>query len=359
MNRLKNTITALSHEFGTADYVRGGGGNTSVKNADTLWVKPSGATLGGMRPEDFVPMSRRKLAELYTCTPPADPAAREAMVKKIMTGAVLGGHGGRPSVEAQLHDSFEATYIVHTHPTFVTGLLAAAAGASACRGMFPEALWLDYADPGYTLSMACRKAMEEYADAHGHQPDTVFLQNHGVFIAGDNPDDIRRIYQRIMDALAGAYAEAGIPTDPAIGPRPLAARVETVSAMLREAMGAAAAHVRAAGSFDVAEGPISPDHIVYSGSFSLGGEPTAEALSAFREKHGRAPRVVATAEGVFGIGATERQAAMALEFAEDGALVRRLAEAFGGVRYMDENAWRFIESWEGEAYRARVAFGDQ
>ncbi|MDK2858172.1 MAG: hypothetical protein PWQ89_1291, partial [Verrucomicrobiota bacterium] len=34
------TIVELSHEFGTADYVKGGGGNTSVKNAATLWVKP-------------------------------------------------------------------------------------------------------------------------------------------------------------------------------------------------------------------------------------------------------------------------------------------------------------------------------
>ena len=74
MNPLE-TIAALSHEFGTEDYVRGGGGNTSVKDADTLWVKPSGATLSGMRPENFVPMSRRKLEKLYEFTPPADVTA--------------------------------------------------------------------------------------------------------------------------------------------------------------------------------------------------------------------------------------------------------------------------------------------
>lgn len=48
MARLQ-TITALSHEFGTADYVKGGGGNTSCKDETTLWVKPSGTTLGGPR----------------------------------------------------------------------------------------------------------------------------------------------------------------------------------------------------------------------------------------------------------------------------------------------------------------------
>ena len=42
-------ITALSHEFGTPDFVIGGGGNTSFKNAETLWVKPSGTTLANGR----------------------------------------------------------------------------------------------------------------------------------------------------------------------------------------------------------------------------------------------------------------------------------------------------------------------
>ena len=45
---LLDRIVALSHQYGTATYVKGGGGNTSVKNAETLWVKPSGTTLGGL-----------------------------------------------------------------------------------------------------------------------------------------------------------------------------------------------------------------------------------------------------------------------------------------------------------------------
>ena len=54
------TIVKLSHEFGTVDYVKGGGGNTSVKNENTLWVKPSGTTLAGLEEETFVAMNRGK-----------------------------------------------------------------------------------------------------------------------------------------------------------------------------------------------------------------------------------------------------------------------------------------------------------
>lgn len=48
MDSLK-TITELSHEFGSDDFVKGGGGNTSCKTTETLWVKPSGTTLGGLQ----------------------------------------------------------------------------------------------------------------------------------------------------------------------------------------------------------------------------------------------------------------------------------------------------------------------
>jgi ribulose-5-phosphate 4-epimerase/fuculose-1-phosphate aldolase len=44
-------ITELSHQFGTSDYVKGGGGNTSVKDETTIWVKPSGTTLAEITPK--------------------------------------------------------------------------------------------------------------------------------------------------------------------------------------------------------------------------------------------------------------------------------------------------------------------
>ena len=58
MDDLK-TIVELSHEFGPPDYVKGGGGNTSVKNETTLWVKPSGTTLGDLTEETFVTPENR------------------------------------------------------------------------------------------------------------------------------------------------------------------------------------------------------------------------------------------------------------------------------------------------------------
>ncbi len=82
------TIADLSHEFGSADYVKGGGGNTSVKNETTLWVKPSGTTLAGLKTETFVAMNRLKINKLYDIATPACAAEREELVKNWMAAAV-------------------------------------------------------------------------------------------------------------------------------------------------------------------------------------------------------------------------------------------------------------------------------
>jgi hypothetical protein len=39
--------------------------------------------------------------------------------------------------------------------------------------------------------------------------------------------------------------------------------------------------------------------------------------------------------------------------AQDGALIKQLAQAFGGVEYMTERARLFIENWEVESYHSK------
>ena len=118
MDDLK-TIVELSHEFGTTEYVKGGGGNTSVKDDTTLWVKPSGTTLGGLGEETFVTLNRAKVNKLFDVETPEESAAREELVKNFMAEAVE-NNVGRPSVEAPLHNILDTRFVVHTHPPSVS-----------------------------------------------------------------------------------------------------------------------------------------------------------------------------------------------------------------------------------------------
>ena len=346
-------IVALSHEFGTGDYVKGGGGNSSVKTADTLWVKPSGTTLSGMAAESFVAMSRPAMQRLYGIAVPGDAQDREALVKDVMASAVLPGHAGRPSVEAPLHELLSGAFVVHTHPALVNGMTCAARGAAACARLFPEALWIPYVDPGFTLCMDVRKRIQSFTAAMGRAPVLLFLENHGVFVTGDTVEEIRRIYRQVMETLQAEYGRFGMATTLAVTPAVAADRIEAERRTIAAIMGDEAAAVVHSPVFAVAEGPVSPDHIVYSKSYPYAGPLTAAGVRAFREARGYFPKVIATPSGVFGVSPQLKQARLALELAQDGALVCQLAGAFGGIQFMTDRARSFIENWEVESYRQK------
>jgi rhamnose utilization protein RhaD (predicted bifunctional aldolase and dehydrogenase) len=345
------TIVELSHEFGSVDYVKGGGGNTSVKNDTTLWVKPSGTTLGGLTEKTFVQMNRAKINELYAVATPKESAAREELVKNMMAASVE-NDAGRPSVEAPLHNVFEAKFVVHTHPCSVNGLTCAKGGEAACKAMFPDALWVEYIDPGYTLCMEVRKRIQAYKTAHGKEPALLVLKNHGIFIAADTAGEIRALYARVMDALDAAYKKAGIFQTLEIADAPEAPETE---AAIKTLVGADAAFTASSGMFAVAPGPITPDHLVYAKAFPFAGTLTAESVGRYKAERGYAPKVVIAGRRVYGVGTSQKNADLALELAQDGALVLKLTEAFGGVEYMTDAAREFIENWEVESYRQKQA----
>jgi rhamnose utilization protein RhaD (predicted bifunctional aldolase and dehydrogenase) len=346
-------IVALSHEFGTADYVKGGGGNTSAKNETTLWVKPSGTTLAGLTEATFVTLNREKMDALFQTETPADPAAREELVKTLMAEAVENG-AGRASVEAPLHNMFQARFVVHTHPALVNGLTCAKEGQAACNRLFPDALWVEYIDPGYTLCKELHGRIESYRGVYGKDPALILLKNHGIFVMADTAEEMRALYARVMNALRAEYDSAGITDILEMGETAPTAEVEE---QIKALFGDDAAFITSSGSFAYAPDSVSPDHLVYARAFPFVGALTAEAAEKYKATHGHAPKVVVTGERVYGIGTTRNNADLALQFAQDAAQVKQLSAAFGGIEYMTDRAREFIENWEVESYRERVASG--
>lgn len=348
---LLQTVSELSREFGTRDYLKGGGGNSSAKNTDTLWVKPSGTVLAELTPDKFVAMDRKKLAEIYTAAIPTDPTAREAVVKDMMAAAVRPGETGRASVEAPLHDILAGRFVVHTHPPMVNGLTCARNGAAVCATLFPDALWVPYVDPGFTLCMDIRKRVKDYAQRQGRQPTLIILENHGIFVTDDTGEKVRGTYQRVMTALRAEYQNAGVATELQMtDPANLRAAAD-VRRAIQAVLGPEAAFVVGDKAFTMPPGPLTPDHMVYAKAYPYEGPLTAAGVTAFQKRRGYLPRVFITEAGVLGVGPTQKKAELALELAEDGALVLQLTDAFGGVQYLTDAARDFIENWEVESYR--------
>ena len=73
-------LAKMSNKYGkNPEYVLAGGGNTSYKDENYLYIKGSGTSLATIKPEDFVMMERKGLAKMMTKQYPEDDATREEM----------------------------------------------------------------------------------------------------------------------------------------------------------------------------------------------------------------------------------------------------------------------------------------
>lgn len=354
MNYLK-ALTMLSQAVSGPDYVLGGGGNTSVKDDNTLWIKPSGTVLGALSEKDFVALKRERLSELNAVDETMERQAREREIQRILTAAKCDVPSDRrPSVEAPLHHLIEHRFVAHTHPTLVNGMTCSKNGRETCSELFPDALWIDFVDPGFMLYREARERIGQYRDLHDSFPETIFLKNHGVAISGDSPKRVQDAYRRIFHTLTEQYRKAGIPlTLPAKEGCPASYARELENA-LRQSVSAPAETI-VSDFFEVAPGPLTPDYIVYAGAFAYVGWPDRAGFREFRHRHGSEPRIVAAPSAVAALGDTASKARLALALARDGALAAQLARAFGGVETMSGSARAFIEGWEAEHYRSKLA----
>jgi Uncharacterized conserved protein len=352
-SELLDVITKLSVEFGACRYVRGGGGNTSCKNDVTMWIKPSGISLLDMTGDKFVGVSREKMTGLYGQTFPEEDQARESAVKDYITTTILPQFDGRPSVEAPLHNTFPQRFVVHTHPAVVNGMTCSQKGEEVCRQILPDALWVNFVEPGYKLSKVIRDEIVKHQKEKGKAPEILFLANHGVFIAHDDADGIRRLYDEVMTKIEKIIKDAGLFSDPERKAEPAKDRADMAKKTAAETMADNAKASAASGWFSVPEGALTPDHIVYSKSYMMKGEVTPEGLTAYQKKFGYWPRVVETKDAVYGFGSSQKVADLALEMAWDAAQIVKYAGAFGGVKYLEPRFVKFIEGWEVESYRQR------
>lgn len=392
IERVPEELVVLSREYGAdARFVLAGGGNTSVKRGGTLYVKASGSSLAEATPESFVALNLAATRAVAESSFSADPQQREEQVKGALSAAKLDRREEkRPSVEAVLHALLPQRFVVHTHPRRVNGLACATGGREACRRLFGDEIpWLDYTDPGFTLAKFTAEQTAAYRAAQGREPAALIMQNHGLFVGGATPAEVRETTLRLMEKLEAAYAAAGVgecfPEEAALSPDEAWEILREAAAALR---GATAPDGRVPGPVVAVDdsplmrafvaapegkaaaggGPYTPDQIVYCRSFPLWFTPregeSSEArgarlgreVRAYREKHGILPTVVLLERvGLLAVGETPRAARTAARVYADAARITALTRTFGGPRFLSARERGFIESWESEHYRRRAA----
>lgn len=371
-------LISVSRRYGADPaYVVAGGGNTSWKTADELYIKGSGAALETITADGFVKMDRRRLAAIWTSSYPGGPEEREtAVLADMMAARFPGEERKRPSVETLLHDLLPAAFVVHTHPSLVNGITCSVRGEVAAKELFGnDCLWIPSTNPGYILSRTVKDAWAAHVSSTGKAPAFILLQNHGIFVTADSIAGVDAAYRRVVDSIKAKVSrqadfspltldeQAGVAVAQVAGILSALAAADGKAVHVQFAVDVELARLCASReAFAAVASPFSPDHIVYAGSDFLFVDGSIAGLEQaskdFVEHHGRQPKLVAIRGlGIFGIGGNDKSAALAVDLFRDAAKVAAYTEAFGGPRYMTKDQVDFINNWEVERYRSKISTG--
>jgi rhamnose utilization protein RhaD (predicted bifunctional aldolase and dehydrogenase)/NAD(P)-dependent dehydrogenase (short-subunit alcohol dehydrogenase family) len=353
-----------------------GGGNTSMKTEDKLWVKASGHALATIEEEGFAVLDRQKLEIISSKTYSKDPFERERQIKEDLMAANL-TPDRRPSVETSLHDLIRAKFVVHLHPALVNGLMCGQDVEKHIMKIFGEDfLYIPYIDPGYTLFKEIGKKLTGYRRDHEKDPAIILLQNHGIFVGADTTKEIRAIYDHIFLRLAAAadtlpgLEEDEIPPDAtAVLPALRSMLSEDGPGTLRLRKNALVDHFSSSpGQFEKISIPFTPDIIVYcksnyiylehvgSGAGDL--EEMEKTIEAFVRSNGYLPKILLMKDlGMIGVGQHAAEADTILDVFEDMMQIAWMSESYGGPHPMTPEQIRFIDTWEVENYRRKAAAG--
>jgi HAD superfamily hydrolase (TIGR01549 family) len=172
---LKNISKYCGERF---DLVQAGGGNTSVKIDNLMFIKASGYNLTNIDTFNGYVVVNNELLLGDICN---------NSIKEVTKYNYIGNKRG--SIETFMH-SILKKYTIHLHPIQINRVLISSNSKDIIRQIYPESLIIDYLTPGIKV---CNEIKNMY-----NNENVIFLLNHGVIITCDT---INKVYEIIEDVL--------------------------------------------------------------------------------------------------------------------------------------------------------------
>ncbi|MBN2659305.1 MAG: class II aldolase [Spirochaetales bacterium] len=359
-------LIEVSNRYGSdADYVLAGGGNTSWKTDEFMYVKGSGTELATIDSDGFVKVDLKKLDKIWSKTYSVDTDTREEEVlADLMASRFPEEKEKRPSVETLLHGMLPYTYVVHTHPALINGITCSNKAAELVRELFGNrALWVSITNPGYILAKVVKDRIDEHLKSGGEFPVMIFLQNHGVFVSANTINEIDSLYAHMFKVINDKVSIQPDRERQGVDPSEEEKAVRIIRNVLGKDMAVLGfrnkdimTYSRSAEAFAPLSLSFTPDHIVYYGFkpvYSRSLESLGEDLKSYRESHKETPRLAVVKNiGAFAINTSENKAAKSALLFEDNVKIAVYTKSFGGYRFMPQDKIDFIRNWEVEKYRA-------
>ena len=372
-----------------------GGGNTSVKTkardlagveTDVIFIKGSGWDMAAIEPAGFPAVRLAPLHELR-----ARQSVTNEEEARIQRAFMLDPLAPSPSVELLLHAFLPATFIDHSHATAVLSLVDQPNARELCAEVYDGRLgFVPYILPGFRLAKVAAAVFDENPKVEG-----LILDKHGIFTFGATA---REAYERMIEfvTLAEDRLRKNRKSFAAVNLPKIAKLVDVApivrgACTLRHAYGDGA-HARPLLEFRTSEaildfvngrdvaryarsGPLTPDHVMRvkpwplivpapeHGKLDTFKDSASKAAQAFMDDyrayfarhkarsngasmHDPAPRLVLVPGlGLFGLGASAKEAKIAADIAE--AMVEGVtdAESIGRFTSIGEADMFDIDYW--------------
>ena len=373
-----------------------GGGNTSLKTRardllgneiEVLRIKASGADMATIEAEGLPAVRLAPLRDLRSLEAFADEK-----LLAIERANLIDSAAPNPSVEVMLHAFLPHKFVDHTHASAVLGIIDQPDGEKKCADAFGGRLaFVPYLMPGFGLA---KKAIEIFERA---QPsDGLILSKHGIVTSGESA---REAYEHMIAMVSLAEGFITRNSEPRLlvtvwrEPEPIAA----VAPIIRGAFSQKDEKIEGAWRRLVLDfrgdpmvlsalqsdlaclaegGVVTPDHTIRTKNWPLVlphadagkldgfAHATREAVGAFvgryrdyfarhnkyaggaKQELDPLPRVaLVPGLGLFGLGRTKRDAAIAADIAEEWMAVVGDAERIGHFESISEADMFDCEYW--------------
>jgi len=365
--------------------VQGGGGNTSVKTADGkyMYIKASGTALKDMNTKKgwrrlrLAPVlsiiEDKSLAQLDAGKRESEVVARLLLAcdDKVTSGA-------RPSVESHLH-SFLGKCVIHLHPLVVAAYVNAKNGKAEVAKLFKNEtfppLWVPYTDPGFTLAKKIARLVGDYQKQYSKKPAVMILEKHGLFVTAETADAALRLVRKVIKLCSSKLKEP----KPRKTRPPADSNITAAKSAIREALfNATGQHLpvsyfpniesvttfmaRKDAAKLLATPALNPDELVYANGSAMWLEncdikTITRKLTLLLSK-GQKPAAAFIVKGLgLFVAAGQKTAPVIAEITTCSVLIRMYALKFGGILALTKRQQDFINNWESEAFRKKLASG--
>lgn len=173
--------------------IRAEGNASALDDGDEFLVKASGRELETIEESGFVRMRSQPVLDAFD-----EPDLTSQQIRQRLNDSRADQESpGVPSTEAYMHAWLltlpDVNFVAHSHPTALLSILIADKSELIAKMRFtPDEIvlcgkascYVPYAHPGLPLAREIRGRVEAFADEHGAQPTTIWLQNHGLIALG-------------------------------------------------------------------------------------------------------------------------------------------------------------------------------